>query len=115
MSNKLTKPDVTPPDVQLNLAIPADTQITKEDYIDLAANLMGLARDNMRNDLIRIAVEEFDYIIRRRREIAVATMANQGTLEFIKRKEAALIAGEYTIDTTSGKLHFFDPELQPWL
>lgn len=102
-------------DIELNIAIPADTRITQADYVDLAANLMGLARDNMRKDLIRIAVEEFDYIVRRRREIAVLTLDNQGVLEFIKRKEAALVAGEYTIDTTSGKLHFLDPELQPWL
>lgn len=110
MSDKLVKPDV-----QINIAIPADTAITKDDYIELAANLMGLAHNNMRKDLIRIAVEEFDYIVRRRREIAVQTVNNQGILEFVRRKEAALNAGEYTIDTTSGKLHFFDPELQPWL
>lgn len=94
---------------------PVYGEIIREQNIELAATLMDLAKDNMRRDLVRIACEEFDYIVRRRREIAEDTLKNEGILEFIKRKQAALEAGEFEIDTVSGRLIFFNPELQPWL
>lgn len=94
---------------------PAYGKIVRAQNIELASTLMGLAVDNMRIDLVRIATEEFDYIVRRRREIAEDTLKNQGVLEFIKLKEAALRAGEFEIDTISGRLTFFNSELQPWL
>jgi len=89
--------------------------VVRERNIQLAATLMDIAKDNMRRDIVRIAVEEFDYIVRRRREIAEDTIKNEGVLEFIKKKEFALKAGEFEIDTISGKLIFFNKDLQPWL
>lgn len=99
----------------LKISISGATGIEQKDYVELAANLMGLAHEHMRKDLIRIAAQEFDYIVRRRREIAVQTTTNQNILEFIKRKQAALEAGEFVVDTITGQLTFLDKELQPWL
>ena len=99
----------------LKIEISGATGIEQKDYVELAASLMGVAQENMRRDLVRIAAQEFDYIVRRRREIAVQTVNNQNVLEFIKRKQAALQAGEFVVDTVTGQLTFLDSELQPWL
>jgi hypothetical protein len=83
--------------------------------IELAANLMGLAQSNMRNDLVRIATQEFDYIVRRRREIQVDYDKFVNIMKFLELKEAALKNGEFDIDTISGQITFWNADLQPWL
>lgn len=102
-------------ELTVNISGAQGLQVNQKDYVELAASLMQVAQNNMRADLVRIAAQEFDYIIRRRREIAVETSKNQGILEFIKRKQAALERGEFVVDTISGRLTFLDEELQPWL
>lgn len=102
-------------ELALNISGAHGLQVDQKDYVELAASLMQVAKNNMRADLVRIAAQEFDYIVRRRREIAVETNRNQNILEFIKRKQAALERGEFVVDTITGRLTFLDEELQPWL
>jgi hypothetical protein len=108
-----------PPDTSIRIAgevlDPKAMMTSKESMVEVAANLMGLARDNMRQDIIRIATQEFDYIIRRRREVMVELQKFQNVLLFLDRKQKALEQGEFEIDTTSGKITFHNVDLQPWL